>query len=147
MDHAILLISCADNKGINAAVTAFIFQHEGNIVHADQHIDEQSNTFFMRVEWDMQGFSLSREKISEAFQPIAEKYAMAWELFFSDSKLKTAVFVSKHLHCLTDILMRYKAGQLPCEIPLIISNHPDARMSLRTMVFLFMSTILIQRIK
>ena len=127
MNHAVLLISCADNKGINAAVTAFIFEHAGNIVHADQHIDEQSNTFFMRIEWDLQGFSLSREQIADAFQPIAEKYSMLWELCFSDINLKTAIFVSKHLHCLRDILMRHRAGQLLCDIPLIISNHPDAK--------------------
>ena len=71
MDHAILLISCRDQKGITAAVTNFIFQHQGNIIHADQHIDEQSNTFFMRIEWTLDGFKLKREDIKQAFSVIA----------------------------------------------------------------------------
>ena len=68
MNHAILLISCRDQKGITAAVTNFIFQNQGNIIHADQHIDEQSNTFFMRIEWSMDGFKLKREDIQPAFR-------------------------------------------------------------------------------
>ena len=126
MNHAILLISCADSQGITAAVTGFIAQHRGNITHADQHIDEQSNTFFMRVEWDLANFDLAREKIANAFEPIARKFSMVWELSFSDRPLRVAVLVSKHLHCLYDLLYRYKAGQLPCDIPILISNHPHA---------------------
>ncbi len=126
MSNAILLISCRDNKGITAAITGFIAGNSGNIIHADQHIDEQSNTFFMRIEWSLAGFGIGREGIAAAFTPIAQKFQMIWELHFTDRKIRTAVFVSKHLHCLHDLLYRYKAGQLACEIPLIISNHPDA---------------------
>ncbi len=126
MNHAILLISCPDNKGITAAVTNFIYENNGNIVHADQHIDEQSNTFFMRIEWSMEGFALSREGIGRAFGPIAERFRMAYELCFTDRPLRVAVFVSKHLHCLQDLLYRQRAGHLICEVPLVISNHPDA---------------------
>ena len=72
MNHAILLISCRDQKGITAAVTDFIFQNQGNIVHADQHIDGQSNTFFMRIEWSLDGFKLNREEIQPAFSVIAK---------------------------------------------------------------------------
>jgi formyltetrahydrofolate deformylase len=126
MSHAILLISCPDRRGITATVSNFIFQNNGNIVHADQHIDEQSNTFFMRVEWSLEGFLIDREKIRDHFQKIAEKFAMRWELFFTTGTTRVAIFVSKHLHCLYDLLFRYKSGQMRCDIPLIISNHPDA---------------------
>ena len=126
MNHAILLISCPDSKGITAAVTGFISNNSGNIIHADQHIDEQSNTFFMRIEWSLEGFSIKREKISESFNAIATKFHMTWQLHFSGEKERVAIFVSKHLHCLYDLLYRYRSGQLACEIPLIISNHPDA---------------------
>jgi formyltetrahydrofolate deformylase len=126
MNHAILLISCPDNKGITAAVTGFIANNNGNIIHADQHIDEQSNTFFMRLEWSLEGFQVNREKISEDFEPIARRFKMTWHLHFSDRKERVAIFVSKHLHCLYDLLYRYRAGQLFCEIPVIISNHPEA---------------------
>ena len=126
MNRAILLISCPDSKGITAAVTGFIADNSGNIIHADQHIDEQSNTFFMRIEWSLEVFDIKREKITEAFIPIAIRFRMTWQLHFSDQKIRVAVFVSKHLHCLYDLLYRYRSGQLACEIPVIISNHSDA---------------------
>lgn len=127
MPHAILLISCPDQRGITATVTGLIFQHNGNIIHADQHIDDQTNTFFMRVEWSLEGFKIPRADIARAFGPVAQKFSMQWELIFDDQVPRVAIFVSKHLHCLSDLLFRYQAGQLRCEIPLIISNHEDAK--------------------
>lgn len=126
MAHAILLISCPDRKGITAAVTGFVSRHDGNILHADQHIDDQSNIFFMRVEWDLEGFSIAEDGIREAFRPVAEEFAMDWDIYFDSRVQKAAVFVSRHLHCLQDVLLRKQAGQLRCEIPVVISNHPDA---------------------
>lgn len=127
MCHAILLISCPDKKGITATVTNFIFKNNGNIVHADQHIDEQSNTFFMRIEWSLKGFAIAKESIGKNFQPIADSFAMKWNLYFSDEVSRVAVFVSQHLHCLYDLLFRYTSGHFHCAIPLIISNHPHAK--------------------
>jgi len=126
MSHAILLISCPDQKGITAGVTQFVYEHSGNIVHADQHIDDQSDTFFMRIEWDLEGFSLSREETSVRFSEIAQRFQMTWRLFFSDEKTRAAVFVSAKLHCLYDLLWKYRAGYLHCEIPLVVSNHRAA---------------------
>ena len=126
MERAILLISCPDQRGITAAVTNFVFQNQGNILHADQHIDEQSNTFFMRIEWSLDGFKLDRSKIATAFALIAGTFKMSWDLSFSDQKARVAIFVSKHLHCLYDLLYRHKTGQFYCDIALLISNHPDA---------------------
>ena len=126
MNHAILLISCPDQKGITAAVTGFVAQNNGNILHADQHIDEQTSTFFMRLEWDLTAFKMNPAEISKAFGLIADKFQMTWELHLSEHRQRVAVFVSKHLHCLQDLLIRYHAGQLPCEIAAIVSNHPDA---------------------
>ena len=130
MSHAILLISCPDKKGITAAVTAFVFENGGNIIDANQHIDEQTNTFFMRIEWSLAGFKVPQGKIADVFKTVAKKFGMNWQLYFSgerSEKPRVAVFVSQHLHCLYDLLLRHKAGQLPCDIPLIISNHPEAR--------------------
>ena len=127
MNHAVLLISSPDRRGITATVTNFIYENNGNIVHADQHIDEQSNTFFMRIEWSLDGFKLDRKGIGNKFRPIAEKFQMSWDLSFSDQRPRVVIFVSKHLHCLHDLLYRHADGQLNCEIPMIISNHPDAR--------------------
>ncbi len=125
MNNAILLISCPDRKGITASVTNFIFQNNGNIVHADQHIDDQSNTFFMRVEWILDDFSIPQEKIEEAFGSIAKKFEMQWKLSLKNQKIRVAMFVSKQPHCVYDLLYRHKSGQLVCDIPLVISNHRD----------------------
>jgi formyltetrahydrofolate deformylase len=127
MPRAILLISCPDQRGITASVADFIYEHNGNIVHADQHIDEQSGTFFMRAEWTLDGFNLEKETVGECFKPVARRFQMTWDLSFTDERARVAVFVSKHLHCLQDLLYRHKAGQLDCVVPLIISNHPDAK--------------------
>ncbi|MFP4472628.1 MAG: formyltetrahydrofolate deformylase [Candidatus Omnitrophota bacterium] len=123
MAHAILLISCSDRKGITAAVTGFISEHNGNIIHADQHIDEQSNTFFMRVEWDLREFDIVREDLPASFSHVSEPFGMDWQLFFTDEISRLAVFVSGRTHCLYDLLLKYRSGHLPCEIPLVISNH------------------------
>ena len=127
MCHAILLISSPDERGITASVTDFIFKNNGNIVHADQHIDEQNNTFFMRIEWSLDGFNIKKDDVIKQFEPIASKFQMTWELSFTDQRLAVAIFVSRHLHCLQDLLYRHKSGQLACDIPLIISNHADAK--------------------
>ncbi|HEX9757491.1 MAG TPA: formyltetrahydrofolate deformylase [Nitrospiria bacterium] len=126
MANAIILISCPDQRGITATVTDFIFKHHGNILHADQHIDDQTGTFFMRIEWDLEGFYLEEGTIKESFQSIAQRFSMDWDIYFSNQIVRAAIFVSKHLHCLYDLLYRHRSGRLPCEIPVVISNHPDA---------------------
>ncbi|MDD4955612.1 MAG: formyltetrahydrofolate deformylase [Candidatus Omnitrophica bacterium] len=126
MNSAILLISCPDKKGITAQVSTFIYNHNGNIEHADQHIDSQTNTFFMRIEWALKNFTIKRENIAKEFSQLAEKFNMKYSLNFSADVPRVAIFASRSLHCLHDLLLRYKEGQLCCEIPLIISNHSDA---------------------
>jgi formyltetrahydrofolate deformylase len=127
MANAILLISCPDNKGITASVTQFVFQNYGNILHADQHTDDQTNTFFMRIEWSMKGFALDEKKAADAFEAIAKKFDMDWKIYFTDQKPRIAVFVSKYQHCLYDLLYRHQAGHLKCDIAMVISNHRDAK--------------------
>jgi len=127
MNHAILLISSPDKRGITATVTNFIYENDGNVVHADQHIDEKNNIFFMRVEWSLDGFKIEKGDISQFFEPIAKRFGMSWELYFTDEPIRVAIFASKPLHCLNDLLFRHQTGQLRCEISLIISNHSDAK--------------------
>lgn len=126
MDTAILLISCSDQKGITAGITNFIYQNNGNIEHADQHIDSQSNTFFMRIEWSLTGFALAKQDIISQFKPLADKFSMNWSLYFSDTIPRIAIFASGSSHCLYDLLLKFKQGDLRCEIPLIISNQSAA---------------------
>jgi len=122
MNTAILLISCPDQKGITANITNFVYQNNGNIHHADQHIDSQFNTFFMRIEWSLDGFRLSKEEIAKEFSALAEKFSMDWNLHFNDTPAKVAIFASYSTHCLYDLLLKYKEGYFNCQIPLIISN-------------------------
>ena len=79
-NNAIILISCPDQRGITATVTNFVYRNNGNIIHADQHIDDQSNTFFMRIEWSLDGFNLSKNEIKDAFEKIANPYQMHWDI-------------------------------------------------------------------
>jgi len=122
---AVLLIVCPDRKGLVAAIANFLYQHNANILHADQHQDKEAALFLMRVEWDLDGFDLGLHKFEEAFGPIAAEYRMQWRLALSSVKPRMAIFVSKYDHCLADLLYRWQAGELYCDIPLIVSNHPD----------------------
>jgi len=126
MDKAILLIWCPDRKGITATITNFIFHNNGNIEHADQHIDFQTNTFFMRIEWSLKDFAIARENIKKEFNAIAEEFKMSYYLSFSAQTPRVAIFTSYLTHCLYDLLLRHKEGQFRCNIELIISNHPPA---------------------
>jgi formyltetrahydrofolate deformylase len=122
---AILLISCPDQKGLVAAIADFLYQHDANILHADQHQDAELKLFLMRVEWDLAGFTLDLNDFELAFAPIAQRFDMQWRLARSAYRPKMAIFVSRYDHCLADLLYRYQSGELHCDIPLILSNHHD----------------------
>jgi formyltetrahydrofolate deformylase len=124
---AILLLSCPDRKGLVAGVSDFIYRNNGNILHADQHIDSEKSIFLQRVEWELRGFQIPREKIGEEFRPLAERFGMTWQLRFSDYVPRMAILVSRYEHCMYDILSRHRMGELSVMIPLVISNHPDLR--------------------
>jgi formyltetrahydrofolate deformylase len=126
-NSAVLLISCPDQKGIVAAITRFLYENKGNVINLDQHVDFQQNTFFSRVEWDLNGFVIPRTKIGSRFDEIARQFQMRWELHFSDMTPRMAIFVSKLTHCLYEILARVQSREWDVEIPLIISNHPDSK--------------------
>ncbi|HVO59493.1 MAG TPA: formyltetrahydrofolate deformylase [Terriglobales bacterium] len=124
---SILLLSCPDTKGVVASVADFIYRHNGNILHADEHADEGSNLFLMRVEFDPAGFDIHSEAFEDAFKPLAERFQMRWRLAQSNYRPKMVILVSKYDHCLVDLLYRHRSGELACDIPLIVSNHPDNR--------------------
>jgi formyltetrahydrofolate deformylase len=125
--NAILLLTCPDQKGIVASVSNFIFHHSGNIVHAAQHTTERSKIFFMRIEWELDGFDIPRGKILETFDALAKKFSMKCSLHFTDVQPRIALFVSKHIHCFHDIILRHRMGEFKCGIPLVISNHLDLK--------------------
>jgi formyltetrahydrofolate deformylase len=122
---AILLLSCPDQKGVVATIADFVYRHNGNILHADEHADEGSNLFLMRVEFDPADFDIDLADFARHFDPIAKRFDMTWRLAQSARRPRMAILVSKYDHCLADLLYRHRSGELTCEIPLIISNHPD----------------------
>jgi formyltetrahydrofolate deformylase len=124
---ATLLVSCPDQKGLNAAIHDFIYRGNGNTLHADEHQDAERNLFLMRVEWDLAGFTLDMREFAKHFQPVADRFGMQWRVALSSYRPKIAIFVSRYDHCLVDLLYRQRSGELACEFPLLISNHADAQ--------------------
>jgi formyltetrahydrofolate deformylase len=119
-----LLISCPDRPGIVASVSQFIFEHQGNIFESDQYSTNlHDGTFFMRVSFTEDSFTLSEADLIDAFLPIAGTFGMDWSVHYSRYRKRAGIFVSKLDHCLTDLLWRWKSGELVMDIPFIISNH------------------------
>jgi len=123
---ATLLIHCPDRPGIVAGISNFLYVHGANILHADQHQDNEVGLFFMRVEFDLAKFTLDEASVRAEFGALANDFGMQWRIAYSAQRPAIAIFVSQYLHCLVDLLYRHKLGELPCTIPLIISNHRDA---------------------
>jgi formyltetrahydrofolate deformylase len=123
---AILLIHCPDRKGIVAAVTDFLYRHEGNILHLDQHVDAEKQVFFMRVEWDLARFTLGPDDIAARLaRTIGRRFRMTFRLHFSGEVTRIAVFVTRLPHCLYDILARCQSGEWRAQVPVVVGNHPE----------------------
>ncbi|MBD0389693.1 MAG: formyltetrahydrofolate deformylase [Nostoc sp. C3-bin3] len=124
---ATLLISCPDQRGLVAKFANFIYSNGGNIIHADQHTDFAAGLFLTRIEWQLDGFNLPREFIAPAFNAIAQPLGAKWEIRFSDTVSRIAIWVSRQDHCLLDLIWRQRAKEFIAEIPLIISNHSNLK--------------------
>jgi formyltetrahydrofolate deformylase len=129
MEEARLLITCPDRPGIVAAVTGFLYAHGANITDLQQHsTDPEGGTFFMRVAFTASHLDLARPALERAFQEVvAERFRMAWRLAFASERKRTALLVSKPAHALLELLWRYRVGELPMDLRLVVSNHPDHR--------------------
>ncbi len=127
MNNAILRVRCPDRKGIIAALSDFVFRHGGNILDLDQHTEPESGRFFMRLVWSLDNFNLDAEGIRLALEVLARGFGLHWELNFDDARDRVAIFCSKQPHCLYDLLLRQRLGELAGDIVLVASNHPDAR--------------------
>ena len=128
---AVLLLSCPDRPGVVAATATFLADHGGNIVHAEQHVDAGGNgtdaSFFQRIEFELEGFGLTRDEITDAFAPIATAFDMRADVHFTDVATPTAIMVSRQSHCLYDLLTRWRGGELPMDLRVVVSNHDDHR--------------------
>ncbi|KAH6628929.1 formyl transferase [Chaetomium tenue] len=122
----ILTLSCPDKPGIVHAVTGIFAREEHNILDLQQFSDPVSEKFFMRVHFGPSPRAAeSTEHLRPIFDSLAEDYKMAYKIRPVSQKPRVLIMVSKIGHCLNDLLFRAKAGQLPIEIPLIVSNHPE----------------------
>lgn len=127
-NRARLLISCPDRPGIVAAVSQFLFERGGNIVHSDQHTtDPEGGIFFMRIECDLPELDMRGAALEQEFEPIAHRFQMDWRLAYAARVKRLAIFVSKAEHCLLELLWRWKAGDMAAEVAIVVSNHPDLR--------------------
>jgi formyltetrahydrofolate deformylase len=123
-----LLISCADRPGIVAAVAGFLGGVGANIVQSDQYsTDPEGGSFFMRVEFALEGLAERRAEIELGLAEVASRFGMDWRIWYAAERKRVALFVSRYEHCLLDLLWRWRRGELDCDIPLVVSNHPDLR--------------------
>jgi formyltetrahydrofolate deformylase len=124
-DHCVLLLTCPDTKGVVAAVAEWVYRYGGNIVDAEQHTDAESQVFFQRIEFDLDGFGLGRSELVSALAPIRERFSMTIDVRFTANRTRIALLASKQPHCLYDLTTRWRNGELDADLQMVIANHPD----------------------
>ncbi len=122
---ATLLVSCPDRKGIVASLAQTLYGHGANILDADQHTDAEAGMFFQRIRFDLSTLTTDRVALEHGIREVADRFGMTWRLAYAGQRARVAIFVSKYDHCLYDLLLRHRAGELPCDLAMIVSNHPD----------------------
>ena len=123
--RVVLLLSCPDQPGLVHAVAEFVLTVGGNILHAEQHVDTETSVFFQRVEFDTSSDPLPRDEVGAQFADVARRFGMRVDIRFVDDRPRIAVLASREVHCLADLLARWRAGEISAEIVAVISNHPD----------------------
>ena len=123
---ATLLVACQDRKGLVASLAQVLYGHGANILDSDQHSDPVAGMFFQRLRFDLSSLTTDRISLEAGLREVGERMQMAFQLSYANRVRRVAIFVSKHDHCLYDLLLRHRAGELPCEIGFIVSNHADA---------------------
>lgn len=128
MEHAVLLIQCPDQHGIISRLSSFVFDYGGNIVQSDQYsTDPDGGLFIMRVEFCWADGSLSTVEMERGLAELATALDAQWEIHYGRTPVRMAIAVSRFDHCLVDLLYRVRHGELPVEIPCVISNHEVCR--------------------
>jgi formyltetrahydrofolate deformylase len=122
---ATLLVSCPDRKGLVAALAQLLYGYGCNILDADQHTDASAGMFFQRIRFDLREMHTDKFSFERGLNEVAERFEMKYRLSYADVKKRVVIFVSKYDHCLYDLLLRHRAGELDCEICAVVSNHRD----------------------
>jgi len=123
---ATLLVACPDRKGIVASLAQVLYGHGANILDSDQHTDPVAALFFQRIRFDLSSLTTDKVALEHGIKEVGERFQMDWRLAYGHHKRKIAIFASKQEHCLYDLLIRYRAGELACDVAMVISNHADA---------------------
>ncbi|HKU41354.1 MAG TPA: formyltetrahydrofolate deformylase [Polyangiales bacterium] len=124
-DTATVLVSCPDRRGLVAALGQLLYGHGVNILSADQYTDPEANQFFQRIVVDLREMHADRLTLEHAIGEVAQRFSMRFRIAYGSHQKRVAIVVSKYDHCLHDLVLRKRSGELACEIPLIVSNHPD----------------------
>ncbi len=122
-----LVISCPDQVGLVAAVSTFVAERGGSLVESNHHTDVAQGWFYMRNVIDARSVKVSLDELRQQFEPLAQQFDMIWHIKDNSELQRVVVLASHASHCLADILHRWKSGELPCEIPCVISNHENLR--------------------
>ncbi|ELK48886.1 formyltetrahydrofolate deformylase [Bacillus sp. SB49] len=127
-DKGRLLVSCPDKPGIVATISNFLYENGANIVESSQYTtDHVDGTFFLRIVFETEGLKEKAADLKKHFHAIAEQFRLEWKMTFLHELKKTAVFASKELHCLRELLYEWESGDLLTDIALVISNHETGR--------------------
>ena len=122
---ATLLVSCPDRKGIVAALAQVLYGHGANILDSDQHTDSVARLFFQRLRFDLAELMTDKVALERSLSELGERFQMKYRLVYQAERKRMVLFVSKYDHCLYDLLLRHRAGELSCDVAAVVSNHPD----------------------
>ncbi len=125
----ILTLSCPDRPGLVAGVAQLLAEHGGNIRASQQFNDTESNSFFMRIAFDLVG-DAAEAALCDAFAPFAGRQQMDWQIRPTAKGRKVLLMVSKFDHCLGDLLYRQRIGELAMDVVGIVCNHPKDALSI-----------------
>jgi len=122
---ATLLVSCQDRKGLVASLAQVLYGHGANILDSDQHADPVAGMFFQRLRFDMSTLTTDKVSLEHGIREVSQRFGMEYKLAYGSGRRRIAIFASKQEHCLYDLLIRHRAGELQCDIAMVVSNHAD----------------------
>jgi len=122
---ATLLVSCPDRRGLVAALAQVLAGHGANILDASQHTDPVAKLFLQRIRFDASELLTDKGTLKRAIEEVSARFSMQSRLFWNDKPKRVAIFVSKYDHCLVDLMLRHRSGELQCDIAAVISNHRE----------------------
>ena len=127
MRYFILHINCPDQRGINAQFTGILYDHGANVLNLEQHVEPDEKLFFMRIHADLSNMEISEDALHEILMAQVKKMNAKIQFYYPENRQKMAIFVTREAAPLYDLLIKHQSGELPCEIPCILSNHQDLK--------------------